>query len=390
MKIAILHSGDLNNVSPGGVSQYIEKIIKYNKDNEITLYGVVEENSEYLIGNEYIREVEGSKFRFIPIQTNKRKPLSIYYFFNILKLSRELDNYDIIYVQRMEYALPFTFSKNKNKLIMAVHGSGKYSYIFWGKLVGTIYNWLERLAIRNCKKVIILLKREEFGLPYYITKYSKFKDKFRYGKVPIDTGVFKAVNKKSVREKHNFNEKDNILIYFGRLDNNPKRVLLIPEIVKKVSEEVDNIKCIIIGDGEDKEILKKKCVDLCVKNRIIFYDKLNHGDKLMELVNCADLSMILSTFEGICMSALESLACSVPVIATDVGDVNEYIYDKYNGIIVSNSDDEMVIRSFSKEIIDYFKKNKEVNRDDIYMKYSGEVAMKELDDIFYEVKNIEK
>lgn len=390
MKIAVLHSGDLNNVSPGGVSQYIEKIIKYNNDNEITLYGVVEENSEYLVGNKYTKRIDGKEFEFIPIQTNKRKPLSIYYFFNILKLLKELANYDVIYVQRMEYALPFTFNKNKKKLMMAVHGSGKYSYIFWGKFIGTVYNCLERLAIRNCEKVVILLKREEFGLPYYKSKFSKYKDKFKYGKVPIDTDVFRSLNKKYLRDKYGLKEEEKILIYFGRLDNNPKRILLIPDIIKNISQEISDIKCIVIGDGEDKEALKQKCVDLDLREKFIFYDKLNHGDKLAELVNCADLSMILSTFEGICMSALESLACLVPVIATDVGDVNEYINNNNNGIVLGNDDDDIVIKNFSEEVITYFNRKKQIKKNDVYIKYTGEVVMKELNIIFNEVKNIEK
>ncbi|MBS5950625.1 MAG: hypothetical protein KIC47_09950, partial [Clostridium sp.] len=97
MKIAILHSGDLNKVSPGGVSQYIEKIIKYNKDNEITLFGVVDDKSEHVIGKEYNRQIEGMNYTFIPIQTNIKKPLSIYYFLNIFKLFSKLNEYDVIY-----------------------------------------------------------------------------------------------------------------------------------------------------------------------------------------------------------------------------------------------------------------------------------------------------
>lgn len=386
MNIAILHSGDLNKISPGGVSQYIEKIIKYNKDNEITLFGVVDEKSEYIIGNEYIRYIEDKSYKFIPIQTNKRKPLSIYYFFNIFKIFNELKNYDIIYAQRMEYALPFTFSKLRKKLIMAVHGSGKYSYIFWGKIIGTLYNLLEQIAVRNCEKVIVLLMRKEYGVPYYKKRYSKYEDKIMYGKVPIDLDLFKKMNKKEIRLKYGLNDNDKVIIYFGRLDDNPKRVLLIPQIIKNLSNKINNLRCIIIGDGGDRENLIDICNELKVDDKFIFYKKLEHGNKLTELVNLSDISIILSTFEGICMSALESLACNVPVIATDVGDVNEYIYKDNNGIVIKLSEENEIIEDICNNIEDYFSGNININMDKIYENYSGKIVMEELNNIFSEVK----
>lgn len=389
MKIAILHSGDLNKISPGGISQYIEKIIKYNKENKITIFGVVDKESEYIIGQEYTRYIEDKEYKFIPIQTNKGKPLSIYYFLNIFKFFNKLKDYDIIYAQRMEYALPFTFSKLRKKLIMAVHGSGKYSYIFWGKIVGTIYNILEGVAIRNCSKVVVLLKREEYGVPYYKNKYSRYYEKFVYGKVPIDLNLFKKLNKEEVRKKYGISNSEKVLIYFGRLDNNPKRILLIPKIVDNLMKKVENVKCIIIGDGEDKSKLINICNELNIKENIIFYDKINHGEKLTELVNLSDLSIILSKFEGICMSALESLACNVPVIATDVGDVNEYIYNLTNGIVVDNSEDDKVVMEVCKNILDYFNGNIKIDIDSIYKNYSGDNVIEELNNIFYEVNGIE-
>ncbi|MBS5951740.1 MAG: glycosyltransferase family 4 protein, partial [Clostridium sp.] len=284
---------------------------------------------------------------------------------------------------------PFTFSKLRKKLMMAVHGSGKYSYLYWGRIVGTIYNVLEKISVRNCSKVIVLLKRDEYGVPYYKKRYFKHSNKIVYGKVPIDLTLFKELNKKEIREKHKIDDTEKVLIYFGRLDDNPKRVLLIPNIVENLSARIENIKCIIIGDGEDKSKLIEKCKELNIEDKFIFYNKISHGDKLTELVNLADISIILSTFEGICMSALESLACNVPVLATDVGDVNEYIYNSTNGIIIKNVENNIVIDEASNKIFDYLTDKVSIKIDDVYKHYSGETVMDELNNIFYEVSKVE-
>lgn len=384
-KIAILHSGDLNEVSPGGISQYIEKIIKYNEENKITVFGTIDKDSEYILGNIYERVLEGRKYNFIPVNDNDKKPLSIFYFINIFKYFYMLNDYDIIYAQRMEYSLPFMFSKLKNKVIMAVHGSGMYSYMYWGNFIGKVYNFVERLAIYTSKKVIVLLKRDEFGVNYYKRKFKDKSNKFIYGKVPIDTEIFRKLNKNKVREKLKIKVNEKVLIYFGRLDNNPKRVMLLPDIVKELNKSHDNIKCIVIGNGEDREALINKINIMNLEQNFIVKNKLSHGDELVNYVNSADVSLILSNFEGICMSALESLACGVPVVATDVGDIKEYITEQFNGKVVENSTDKEVIINVSNYINEYFNGG-QVKLNNIFDEYNGENVMSELNDIFNSIK----
>ena len=384
MKIAILHSGDLANVSPGGISQYIEKVIKYSDNNTITVFGTIEEGSIMKIGQAYELELCNKKYSFIPVNTNKRSPISIFYFINIFKYFKLLKNYDVIYAQRMEYAIPFVFSSLKKKVVFGIHGSGKYSYLYWGNFIGTIYNWVESLAIKTSQKVIVLLKREEFGLPYYQKKFISSKDKFFYGKVPIDTEIFRKVDKEQARKKYGFFDNDNVILYFGRIDNNPKRVLLIPEIIDKLNKKLPNVKCIIIGDGSDRDKLLNKISVLNLKDNIHVHGKIEHGDKLVELINCSDISLILSTFEGICMSALESLVCGVPVLSTDVGDINEYINNNSNGILIKNISDNEVVKNVVDELEKFFI-NKNIHINDKYVEYEGERVIKELNDIFGEI-----
>lgn len=384
MKVAILHSGDLEKISPGGISQYIEKIIKYNEKNDITIFGTVDLNSKYKLNTEYEKFIDGKKYKLIPISTNKRNPLSIFYFISLFKYFSVLKEYDVIYAQRMEYALPFTFSKLRKKLIMAVHGSGMYSYMYWGKVVGVIYNLVERVAIRNSKKVVVLLKRKEFGLPYYKNKFKKYNSKFEYGKVPIDLDIFKKLNKNDIRSKLEIKENEKVIIYFGRIDNNPKRVLLIPRIASKLTKIYPDIKFVIIGDGEDKNKLEKLVFDYKLENNIIIKGRLSHGNDLVEWINGSNISLILSSFEGICMSALESLACGVPVIATDVGDIKEYINNGYNGKIIKNSiNDEKLICDLTLAIYECLEKKVKIN--DVYINYEGNKVIAELESIFLDI-----
>lgn len=374
-KLAILHSGDLGNVSIGGVSQYIQEIIRHEKEYEVTLFGTCE-SGKYTLGKEYEKELDGHKYIFIPVTDDSIHPLSINYYFKIHKYLKKIGEYDVIYCQRMEYIIPFLFRKSKVNTVMAVHGSGAYTVIWRGKLVAFFYNLLERLAMNIAGKVIVLQKREEFGVPYYKRRYKKNANKVFFGKVPIDEDVFYTDESiKAEKDNHIFS-----LVYLGRIDNNPKRVLLFPDIVKKLVTDDIPVKMTMIGDGPSMDDLRKKISDYGIEQYFDIKGKINHGKELTDILNKSDLAFIISSFEGICMSALECIACGVPVIATDVGDIKEYIKENKNGIIIPNATEEEIIDACVKSTYDIYKNGCAMN--DIYKNYSANTMIKELNDIF--------
>ena len=381
MNIGILHSGDLKSVSPGGVSQYIEKLIIENEDNSITVFGTKEINDSYELFKEYEQYIEDKKYTFIPINTNKYRPISVFYFLKMLKLLIQNPSYlkkiDVFYAQRMEYVLPFIFMKRSKKVAMAIHGSGKYAYLFWGNFIGTIYNFIEKLAIKRADRVVVLLNREEFGLPYYKNKFKDMSDKFSYGKVPLDLKRFIKMNKNESRKQVGLSEDDNVILYCGRIEDNPKRVLLFPQIAKKLKASIANLKWIVIGNGNDLEQLKEEVNKSGLDDIFLFKGHVSHGNELCSMINSADVSILLSNFEGICMSALESIACDTPVVATDVGDIKEYINDNSNGIVIDNSTEAEIVENATEALKKILEDRNIVKINDIVNKYESKVVYNE-------------
>ena len=374
-KLAILHSGDLGNVSIGGVSQYIQEIIRHENKYEIILFGTCEYGT-HEIGREYYYDIDGKKYKFIPVTDNRKSPLSIYYFFNVKKFLNIIEDCDVIYAQRMEYILPFLGRKSKNKTIMAVHGSGAYTKIWKGRVIGTFYNIVERVAVNIAGKIIVLQMREEFGVPYYKKRYKHNAYKVFYGKVPLDEKVFYIdPQMKAKKQKNIFN-----VVYLGRIDNNPKRVFLFPKIVQKLVQMKIPVKMTLIGDGPSMLQLNQNISQMQLEKYFDIKGKINHGIELTNLINKADVAYILSSFEGICMSALECIACGVPVIATDVGDIKEYVRNGENGIIIPNTIDDEIINACVTSTLKIYKYGCKLN--DVYTNYSAEKMITELEEIF--------
>ena len=375
MNIAILHSGDLKNVSLGGVDRYIKSLILFSKDNEITVFGTTRVG-EHKVGEEYQKVYCGKKYKFIPISTDKNRPLSVFYMVNEIKWVNKLGNYDCIYAQRTEYSLPFLFSKNKKKLIEMIHGSSKYSDVFFTKNVAKVHLLMEKLAISIAARTFIILNRKEFGVPYYKKKYPKYAARILYGRNPIDTSIYKKQDKVESRKLLNLKQDEFVVLFSGRVEHSPKRVLLFPDICRSIVDKGIKLQFVVIGEGSTRQDLINKIKDYNLSEYFILPGYIDDPKLISLYNNAADITINISMFEGTCTSNLEAIACGVPVVSTDVGDINECIFDGENGAIINNGADEIIIKDAVNAIIDIYNIPPSMNK--IYMKYDGKVVMEDL------------
>ena len=122
---------------------------------------------------------------------------------------------------------------------------------------------------------------------------------------------------------------------------------LIYAINKLPKSYLQKIRFNIIGDGklEEVETLKHLVKTYDLKNVFKGYiDK-----PVTEIISNLDLVLSLTrSFEGFGLSMLESASLGVPIIATDVGAVSEFLEKKYSLIIKPSSPD-----SIKEKIIEF-------------------------------------
>ena len=379
MKIAILHSGDLESVSMGGVDRYVKSIIEFMPNADITVFGTGK-HGKIVLGEKYNRNYHGKNYVFVPITDDKRRPLSIFYMLKELLYVKELGKFDCIYAQRTEYSIPFAFSKSKNKLIQLIHGSSKYSEIGFGHQMAKIHLLLEKIAIGIAKKTYIILNRAEFGVPYYKEKYPKYANRIKYQRNPINPVNFLPSDKNKAREQLGLPSESNIIVFTGRVEHNPKRVFLFPEICQELNRKGYPFTFVVVGDGSDRKELQRRVHLSNIENQFVFPGYIEDTSVIAQYYNAADIAINISMFEGTCTSNLEALATGTPLISTDVGDIKEVLDGIHNGIIVGNTDDSSIIRDVVNGII-YMTENA-TKMNESFMQYSGpEVANKLREDI---------
>jgi N-acetyl-alpha-D-glucosaminyl L-malate synthase BshA len=137
-----------------------------------------------------------------------------------------------------------------------------------------------------------------------------------------------------------------------------KRVKDVIDIFKKVHESIPS-KLLLIGDGPQRAEMESLCRKYEICNDVRFLGK---QDAVAELLAIADIFLLPSEKESFGLSALEAMACEVPVISSDAGGLTEVNIDGETGFVCSIGDVEaMAEKSLyllsNPDVLQQFRKN---------------------------------
>jgi glycosyltransferase involved in cell wall biosynthesis len=133
-----------------------------------------------------------------------------------------------------------------------------------------------------------------------------------------------------VRPRRGGSEPGVRIVYLGRLVHDQKRIMDIVPFVKELEALNVNYTLSIIGDGEEKGVLKRKLERLDIGRRVNLFGALPHREAMMRLSE-ADVLVLFSEFEGLPICLLEAFSCSVvPVVTRIQSGISEVLEDNRN------------------------------------------------------------
>jgi N-acetyl-alpha-D-glucosaminyl L-malate synthase BshA len=119
-----------------------------------------------------------------------------------------------------------------------------------------------------------------------------------------------------------------------------KRVPDVIRIFHKVLEKVDS-RLILIGDGPERSICEHLTRELNIHDRVKF---LGRQPDFIDILSAADLFLMPSQSESFGLSALEAMACEVPVVSSSVGGLPELNIHGQTGFIAEIGDIDRMAR----------------------------------------------
>ncbi|MCD9485050.1 glycosyltransferase [Photobacterium phosphoreum] len=106
----------------------------------------------------------------------------------------------------------------------------------------------------------------------------------------------------------------------------------------------------LIGKGRYLEQTKKLALNYNISENVNF---LGERNDVLEILQKSDIFILISNWEGYPLSILEAMSCGLPIIASDVGGVNEAVRDGFNGYLVPRNDPVYLEKSINKLIDSY-------------------------------------
>jgi N-acetyl-alpha-D-glucosaminyl L-malate synthase BshA len=143
--------------------------------------------------------------------------------------------------------------------------------------------------------------------------------------------------------------------------SNFRKVKRIEDVIiafEGISKEI-NTKLLLVGDGPERARLEQISRNSKFSKNIFFLGSLK---STKEVLNISDLFILPSSKESFGLSALEAMACGVPVIASDSGGIPEVISHGESGLLNSVGDTYQMTKNALKllsndSLLDRFKTN---------------------------------
>lgn len=147
----------------------------------------------------------------------------------------------------------------------------------------------------------------------------------------FDEEIFYVREKVTCRREKGLPVDARIVTWVGRL-NRVKNWSLAITAFAVAAEKCPRLIMLMVGDGEDREDVVRKCKELNVDHKVVMLGSCSRREVAMAL-GSSDVIVSTSEMEGWPTSVVEGLACGRPVVSSAVGGAIEMIKNEENGFL---------------------------------------------------------
>jgi glycosyltransferase involved in cell wall biosynthesis len=129
-----------------------------------------------------------------------------------------------------------------------------------------------------------------------------------------------------------------------------KNVRLLIDAVAIVRARVPGTHLLIVGEGPAGASLRSRATELDLADSVTFAGSVPHA-QTPGFYRAADVFALSSDFDNSPNAVLEAMACGLPVVATDVGGVRDFVAEPSGGILVPPGDAAALARALERYLV---------------------------------------
>ena len=118
-----------------------------------------------------------------------------------------------------------------------------------------------------------------------------------------------------------------------------KNLPMMLDAVAQVRTRRDDVVLVLVGEGPQQPALEARARELGIADAVRFAGYVPQGDT-PGWYRAADVFALSSDFDNSPNVVLEAMACGLPIVATDVGGLREYVAPPANGLLTPKGDAE--------------------------------------------------
>jgi len=240
----------------------------------------------------------------------------------LIKKEILLDDADIFFSTRYEYAKLLSKYGNKSKLKV----TQEHNFIDDEKYKNNIVKYY-----CNLDYVVVISKYQE----------KMYKEWFKDSKVRIVR--IENILDKNIKKLSNLN--NNALIAVGRFDP-IKDFISAVEVIKILVKNNPKLKLYLLGDGPERALLEQKVSEYGLNKNVIMPGFVSI-DEVYKYMQKSDIFLMTSLKESFSLVILEAYNCGIPVISYDIlSGPKELVKNNKTGYLIENrSIEEMALKA---------------------------------------------
>jgi glycosyltransferase involved in cell wall biosynthesis len=173
-------------------------------------------------------------------------------------------------------------------------------------------------------------------------------------------------------------------IHVSCFEDRQKNISGILRVLKKLSKERQDWACNMVGDGIHLNDLIIYAKVMNIEDKFVFFHGLKENEELAKMIAEASFQVMFSRFENLPVVILESYACGVPVLSTDVGGISEHMNDEL-GLLIKSEDEDTLLEKIKYMLDNYEKYDKNKIRDYAKDHFSEEVIGEQLAEVYFSI-----